>query len=405
MAPWLCHFPVCLHSFSLPLCIFSVELLSSQLLLHFSLRPVSCSITVPVCTNDTSLLYLIILLIYPQADAVGRSRLRCQIFGQFTKPVTGNEPLISGLSNIDLNMFAASHPNYQVPDLKEYPPLVQYEASSTAIAIQKTNSFGAQTLRKVCTGPLGAGLEFRAQGLFGKFRHFAMEQTAATGKLASTNTSFLPLTMEPSNSFTSPSPSGPALSAADFSPSQNLLCTTSCCGRKMFADADQLLRYPRNGTVQQQQNPSQNHWPRGREPVPHLGQRGRGGARPQWYGWEHARWVGRSGEITAIRNSREILWARVLRFSTDSGDSQPCRVHLVRDACGALVFYPAFRLRTVPLAGIPPLLYAHTSVPAYYNILFFKHCRGLEILGNKESDEPSQGPTAQVTNFRPKHLK
>jgi hypothetical protein len=50
----------------------------------------------------------------------------------------GNKPLISGLSDIDLNLFASSHSNYQVPDLKEYPPLIQREAPSSAIAIQKT---------------------------------------------------------------------------------------------------------------------------------------------------------------------------------------------------------------------------------------------------------------------------
>jgi hypothetical protein len=47
----------------------------------------------------------------------------------------GNEPLISVLSNIDLYRFTSSHPNCQVPDLKEYLPFTQHEASSTANAI------------------------------------------------------------------------------------------------------------------------------------------------------------------------------------------------------------------------------------------------------------------------------
>jgi hypothetical protein len=59
------------------------------------------------------------------------------------------------LSDIAFDLFASNRPNYEVPDLQEYLPLIQHETSSTAIGIQNTDFFGAQTLRKLRTGPLG----------------------------------------------------------------------------------------------------------------------------------------------------------------------------------------------------------------------------------------------------------
>jgi hypothetical protein len=47
--------------------------------------------------------------------------------------------------DIASNLFASSHPNDEVPDLEEYLPLIQHEASSTAIGIQNTDFFGIQT--------------------------------------------------------------------------------------------------------------------------------------------------------------------------------------------------------------------------------------------------------------------
>jgi hypothetical protein len=59
------------------------------------------------------------------------------------------------LSDIAFDLLASNRLNYEVPDLQEYLPLIQHETSFPAIGIQNTDFFGAQTLCKLRTGPLG----------------------------------------------------------------------------------------------------------------------------------------------------------------------------------------------------------------------------------------------------------
>jgi hypothetical protein len=63
--------------------------------------------------------------------------------------------LLSRLSDIAFDIIASNCLNYEVPDLQGYLPLIQHETSSTAIGFQNTDFFGARTLCKLRTGPLG----------------------------------------------------------------------------------------------------------------------------------------------------------------------------------------------------------------------------------------------------------
>jgi hypothetical protein len=99
----------------------------------------------------------------------------------------------------------------------------------------------------------------------------------------------------------------------------------------MFADAKKFPRYIHRRRMGQSNSrtPLEAHSPRGREPEPvsHLGQRGRGGARVLYNGKGGAHNImGRtSRRVTASRNIGEMLWTRGSCFSTDSGNFRPRR--------------------------------------------------------------------------------